>query len=154
IFKTEQGDDIVCFSTRPDTLYGATFIVLAPEHPLVEKLTEPSLKAEVEHYVAEARRKTDIDREAADKEKTGMFIGAYAIHPLTNERMPIFIADYVLMGYGTGAIMGVPAHDARDWDFAKKYNLPIPVVIAPPGWNGTPLDEVYSGEGTMVNSGP
>ncbi len=152
VFKTEQGDDIVCFSTRPDTLYGATFIVLAPEHPLVDKLTAPERKSEVDNHVAEARRKTDIDREAADKEKTGMFIGAFATHPLSGERMPIYIADYVLMGYGTGAIMGVPAHDARDWDFAKQYTLPIPVVIAPPDWDGMPLTEAYTGEGVMVNS--
>ncbi|MCA1554704.1 MAG: leucine--tRNA ligase, partial [Chloroflexi bacterium] len=153
IFKTERGDDIVVFSTRPDTLYGATFIVLAPEHPLVEPLTTSERKAEVDAYIAHTRRMSEIEREAADKEKSGVFIGAYAIHPLTHERVPIFIADYVLMGYGTGAIMGVPAHDARDWEFAKKYNLPIPVVIAPPNWNGEPLTEVYEGDGVMVNSG-
>jgi leucyl-tRNA synthetase len=154
IFRSEQGDAIHCFSTRPDTLYGATFLVLAPEHPLVEKLTTPDRKADVEAYVLQARRQTDIDREAADKEKTGVGIGAYACHPLTDERIPIWIADYVLMTYGTGAIMGVPAHDERDWAFAKKYDLPIPVVIAPPDWDGQPLKEVYHGEGVMVNSGP
>ncbi len=146
-------DSITVFSTRPDTLYGATFIVLAPEHPLVAQVTTPERKAEVDAYIAQTRRMSEIEREATDNEKSGVFIGAHAIHPLTNERVPIFIADYVLMGYGTGAIMGVPAHDTRDWDFAKKYNLPIPVVIAPPAWNGQPLDEVYEGDGVMVNSG-
>ena len=154
VFKTERGDDIVSFSTRPDTLYGATFIVLAPEHPLVEALTTSEHKAEVEAYIAQTRRMSEIEREAADKEKTGVFTGAYASHPLSGERIPIYIADYVLLTYGTGAIMGVPAHDARDWEFARKYKLPIPVVIAPPGWSGGPLDEVFTGEGVMVNSGP
>ncbi|MBI3734228.1 MAG: leucine--tRNA ligase [Chloroflexi bacterium] len=154
IFRSESGEAIQCFSTRPDTLYGATFIVLAPEHPLVETLAAPERKAEVEQYVQAARRQSDIDREATDKEKSGFFIGAHATHPLTGARIPITIADYVLMGYGTGAIMGVPAHDERDWAFAKKYNLPTPVVIAPPGWDGQPLAEAYTGEGTMVNSGP
>ncbi|MCA1554960.1 MAG: class I tRNA ligase family protein, partial [Chloroflexi bacterium] len=136
-----------------DTLYGATFIVLAPEHPLVEQLTTPERRADVDAYIAQARRMSEIEREAADKEKSGVFIGAYAIHPLTQERVPIFIGDYVLLTYGTGAIMGVPAHDARDWEFAEKYDLPIPTVIAPPDWNGEPLTEVYEGEGVMVNSG-
>ncbi|MBI5880399.1 MAG: leucine--tRNA ligase [Chloroflexi bacterium] len=154
IFRTAAGDEIVCFSTRPDTLYGATFIVLAPEHPLVAKLTTDEHRPAVDAYVTAARRMADIDREAADKEKTGQFTGGYAIHPLTGERVPVYIADYVLITYGTGAIMGVPAHDGRDWAFARKYNLPIPVVIAPPDWNGQPLDEAYSGDGRMVNSGP
>ena len=154
VFKTERGDDIVSFSTRPDTLYGATFIVLAPEHPLVEALTTSEHNAEVEAYIAQTRRMTEIVREATDNEKTGVFTGAYASHPLSGERIPIYIADYVLVTYGTGAIMGVPAHDARDWEFARKYKLPIPVVIAPPGWSGGPLDEVFTGEGVMVNSGP
>ena len=151
--REPAGESILCFSTRPDTLYGATFIVLAPEHPLVEKLTAPERKAEVERYVFEARRKTEIDREASDKDKTGLFIGAYAENPLNGAHIPIWIADYVLMGYGTGAIMGVPAHDARDWEFAVKFGLPSLTVIAPPGWNGQPLSEVYTGDGPMVNSG-
>jgi leucyl-tRNA synthetase len=153
-FYSEQGDPIEVFTTRPDTLFGATFMVLAPEHPLVEKLTTPERKADVEAYVAQAIRQTDIDRESTEKEKTGVFIGAYAINPVNNEKIPIWIADYVLMTYGTGAIMAVPAHDERDFEFATKYNLPIPVVIAPPGWDGQPLKEAWAGEGTVVNSGP
>jgi len=154
IFTSEQEDPITVFTTRPDTLYGATFVVLAPEHPLVSKLTTAEHKSRVQDYVAEARRQSEIERLAADKPKTGVFIGAYARHPLTGERLPIFIGDYVLLTYGTGAIMGVPAHDERDFAFAKEYGLPIPVVIAPPGWNSEPLAGAYTEAGTMVNSGP
>jgi leucyl-tRNA synthetase len=142
------------FTTRPDTVYGMTFAVLAPEHPLVEEITTPEHRAEVEAYVFQARRQTEIERLSTEKERTGVFTGAYAINPMNGERVPIYIADYVLMTYGTGAIMAVPAHDERDFDFAKKYGLPIPVVIAPDGWDGSPLKEAYVGEGTMVNSGP
>ncbi|MBI3761494.1 MAG: leucine--tRNA ligase [Chloroflexi bacterium] len=152
-FHSEHEDPITVFTTRPDTLWGATFMVLAPEHPLVLKLTSPDRKAEVETYVAEATRQSDIQREAADREKSGVFIGAYAINPVNGARIPIWTADYVLMTYGTGAIMGVPAHDERDFAFARKFSLPIPVVIAPPGWDGHPLKEAYHGEGVMVNSG-
>jgi leucyl-tRNA synthetase len=148
------GGGIEVFTTRPDTLWGATFMVLAPEHPLVEQLTTPDRKTEVEAYVAEATRQTDIQREATGKEKTGVFIGAYATNPVNGAQIPIWIADYVLMTYGTGAIMAVPAHDQRDFEFAQKYNLPIPVVIAPPDWDGQPLKAAYDGPGTMVNSGP
>ena len=146
-------DPIEVFTTRPDTLWGATFMVLAPEHPLVAKLTTPDRKAEVEKYVFEATRQTDIQREATDQEKTGVFTGAYALNPVNGARIPIWIADYVLMTYGTGAIMAVPAHDERDFAFATKYNLPIPIVIAPPDWDGLPLKRAYSGPGKMVNSG-
>jgi len=128
-FQSEQEDPIAVFTTRPDTLWGATFMVLAPEHPLVEKLTAPDCKAAVDEYVAQARRQTDIDREAADKDKTGVFIGAYAVNPVNNARIPIWIADYVLMTYGTGAIMAVPAHDERDFSFAVKFGLSIIPVI-------------------------
>jgi len=128
-FQSEQEDPITVFTTRPDTLWGATFMVLAPEHPLVEKLTASDCKAAVDEYVAQARRQSDIDREAADKDKTGVFIGAYAVNPVNNARIPIWIADYVLMTYGTGAIMAVPAHDERDFAFAIKYGLPIIPVI-------------------------
>ena len=154
VYTSEQGDPITVFTTRPDTLFGATFLVLAPEHPLVEKLTTPQHRAEVETYVHRARRQTEIERLAEDREKTGVFIGAYARHPLTTARIPIYIGDYVLLSYGTGAIHAVPAHDTRDWVFAKKYGLPTPTVIAPPDWDGKPLTEAYTGEGTMVNSGP
>jgi len=153
VFHSEQEDPIEIFTTRPDTLWGATFMVLAPEHPLVAKLTTPERKAEVEAYVAQAARQSDIQREAVDKDKTGVFIGAYAVNPVNRERVPIWIADYVLMTYGTGAIMAVPAHDERDFAFARKYDLPIPVVIAPPEWDGQPLESAYTGSGRMVNSG-
>jgi len=122
-------DVITVFTTRPDTLWGATFMVLAPEHPLVEKLTTPERQAEVEAYVKEALRKTEADRTAVEKDKTGVFIGSYAVNPVNNEKIPIWVADYVMMGYGTGAIMAVPAHDERDFQFALKFGLPILPVI-------------------------
>ncbi len=141
------------FTTRPDTVYGMTFAVLAPEHPLVDVLTTPDRHAEVEAYKYQAARESDIERMSTEKERDGCFIGAYARNPMNGDDVPIFIADYVLLSYGTGAIQGVPAHDSRDFDFAKKYRLRIPVVVAPPGWDGRPLEEAYLGEGTMVNSG-
>jgi len=156
-FKTEQGDDMEIFTTRPDTLWGATFMVLAPEHPLVEKLTSAEEHATVTAYVADAVRQTEIERESKDREKTGVFSGAYAINPVNGERVPIWIADYVLMTYGTGAIMAVPAHDQRDFEFARKYDLEIrPVIQAD---DSDPIDESAMQEalphyGAMVNSGP
>ncbi len=131
VFHSEHAarDPIEVFTTRPDTLWGATFMVLAPEHPLVAKLTTPDRKTEVEEYVNEVTRRTEIEREAAEKDKTGVFIGAYAINPVNGARIPIWIADYVLMTYGTGAIMAVPAHDERDFQFALKFGLPILPVI-------------------------
>ena len=155
-FVSEQGDPIVVFTTRPDTLWGATFMVLAPEHPLVAKLTAPEKRAEVEAYVARARQESEIERMSVAREKTGLFIGAYAINPVNDERIPIWIADYVLMGYGTGAIMAVPAHDQRDFEFAKQFNLPIRLVVQPPGQNITAddLTEAWPHEGVMINSGP
>ena len=145
-------DNIRVFTSRIDTVFGMTFVVLAPEHPLVEKLTAPEKKAEVAEYVKKARMTKEIDRLSTEVEKTGVFLGSYAMNPMSGLHIPIFIADYVLMGYGTGAIMAVPAHDTRDFAFAKKCDLPIPVVIAPDGWDGQPLDEAYVEEGTMVNS--
>jgi leucyl-tRNA synthetase len=134
IFHTEAGDALEIFTTRPDTLWGATFMVLAPEHPLVAKITSPEQKAEVEAYVLQATRQTDIQRESAEKEKTGVFTGGYAINPVNGKHIPIWIADYVLMTYGTGAIMAVPAHDERDFEFALKFGLPIlPVIDRPDG---------------------
>ena len=125
---------ITVFTTRPDTLWGATFMVLAPEHPLVEKISLPDYHESVQTYVQQALRQSDIQRESIEKEKTGVFTGAYAINPVNNERIPIWIADYVLMTYGTGAIMAVPAHDERDFDFALKFGLPIlPVIDRPDG---------------------
>jgi leucyl-tRNA synthetase len=129
VFTTEQGDPLEIFTTRPDTLWGATFMVLAPEHPLVNKITTPECKAEVEAYVQQAVRQTDVQREATDQEKSGVFTGGYAINPVNGKRVPVWIADYVLMTYGTGAIMAVPAHDERDFAFALKYGLPVIPVI-------------------------
>jgi leucyl-tRNA synthetase len=129
-FRTEQGDLLEVFTTRPDTLWGATFMVVAPEHPLVARLTSSAQKAEVEAYQLQASRQTDVQREAADKDKSGVFTGGYAINPVNGGRIPVWIADYVLMSYGTGAIMAVPAHDERDFAFAIKFGLPIIPVIA------------------------
>ncbi|MEN6392572.1 MAG: leucine--tRNA ligase [Anaerolineaceae bacterium] len=129
IFHTEQGDPLEVFTTRPDTLWGATFMVIAPEHPLVEKLTTQDQNSQVKAYIAQTLRQSEIQREAADKEKSGVFTGGYAINPVNGKRIPIWIADYVLMTYGTGAIMAVPAHDQRDFEFAIKFGLPILPVI-------------------------
>ncbi|MEN9935012.1 MAG: hypothetical protein RLZZ387_1591 [Chloroflexota bacterium] len=156
-FTTQQSDKIVVFTTRPDTLWGATFMVLAPEHPLVAKLTTPERGAEVEAYVAKARAQSEIERTSTTKEKTGVFIGAYAVNPVNGEQIPIWIADYVLMGYGTGAIMAVPAHDERDFAFARQFGLSVIPVITREGGapSGDEMAESYTGEGgVMVNSGP
>jgi leucyl-tRNA synthetase len=130
-FPVEGTDaSITFFTTRPDTIFGVTFMVLAPEHPLVQKLTTPDQRDSVERYVREALAKTAVDRQA--QERTGVFTGSYAINPLSGERVPVWIADYVLITYGTGAIMAVPAHDERDFDFAERYSLPIKLVVSPP----------------------
>ena len=144
--------EISIFTTRPDTIFGVTFMVLAPEHPLVMKLTIPDRKVEVEEYIARSQRATDIERLSTEKEKDGVFIGTYATNRLNDEKIPIWIADYVLMSYGTGAVMAVPAHDERDFAFAKKYSLPIKIVNAPPGWMGGKLEAAYTEAGVMVNS--
>lgn len=157
VFRTEQGDPIEVFTTRPDTLWGATFMVLAPEHPLVKKLTTPDRREEVEAYVQQAIRQTEIQREALDREKTGVFTGGYAINPVNEERIPVWIADYVLMTYGTGAIMAVPAHDQRDFEFARRYGLKVRPVILPPGidsLDGEVMEQAIAEKGTMINSGP
>jgi leucyl-tRNA synthetase len=148
----ETGDRFTVYTTRPDTVYGMTFAVLAPEHPLVVKITTPEHRAEVEAYRDEASRRTDVERQQAGRD--GVPTGAYAINPADGRRVPVYVADYVLMGYGGGAIMGVPAHDERDYAFAVQQGLPAPVVIAPPGWEGAPLSEAYTAPGTMVHSGP
>lgn len=146
-FRIDGTDSsLTVFTTRPDTLYGATFMVLAPEHELVEQFTTDSERTAVEAYVSEATKKTEVQRQAS-KEKTGVFTGAYAVSPVNDEKIPIWIADYVLAGYGTGAIMAVPAHDERDHEFAEKYGLEIKQVIK------TDDDEMAS-EGVMMNSGP
>jgi leucyl-tRNA synthetase len=132
-FRLETGDDLTVFTTRPDTLYGATYMVLAPEHGAVKKITTPGQRDAVEAYIAAAASKSDLERAELTKEKTGVFTGAYAVNPLNQENIPVWIADYVLAGYGTGAIMAVPAHDQRDWEFATKFNLRIVPVVRPPG---------------------
>ncbi len=157
LFHTETGQEIKIFTTRPDTLWGVTFMVLAPEHPLVQEINPPQYRQEVEEYVSKASRQTEIERLSTTKEKTGVFSGAYAINPVNGERIPIWIADYVMMGYGTGAIMAVPAHDERDFDFANKYQLPVRMVIAPAqGDLPEKLASAYTevDNGVMVNSGP
>lgn len=156
VFQTESGDELPVFTTRPDTLWGATFMVLSPEHPLVEKLTTADQAAAVTAYQAEAAAKSDIDRTDDTKEKTGVWTGSYALNPVNGTQIPIWIADYVLMGYGTGAIMAVPAHDQRDFEFARKFNLAVKVVVQPEGdaLSGDTLTDAWPGEGVMVNSGP
>jgi leucyl-tRNA synthetase len=144
--------EIRVFTTRPDTVYGVTFMALAPEHPLVAKLTTLEKKREVEAYIAKCRQFTEIERLSTEKEKDGVFTGAYCVNRLNGKKVPIWIADYVLSSYGTGGVMAVPAHDERDFAFAKKYDLPIPVVIAPPDWDGKALKEAYIEPGKMVNS--
>ncbi len=153
MFKTVSGDELPVFTTRPDTLFGATFMVLAPEHPLVEELTTPDRREAVGKYARGATLVSEIERTSTEREKTGVFTGGYAVNPVNGERIPIWIADYVLMSYGSGAIMAVPGHDVRDFEFAKRYELPIPVVIAPPEWDGEDLEEAYLGPGRLVNSG-
>ena len=136
------------FTTRPDTIFGATYAVFAPEHPLVAEITSPEQKADIDAYLEKVQSKSDLERTDLAKEKTGVFTGAYAINPVNNEKMPIWIADYVLMGYGSGAIMAVPAHDERDYEFAVKFELPIKEVVA----GGDVSKEAYTGDGVHVNS--
>lgn len=156
-FAVEGGEPLEVFTTRPDTVWGATFMVLAPEHPLVARITTADQRESVEAYAAAARNQSEIERMSTDvnKQKTGVFTGAYAINPITDERIPIWVADYVLMGYGTGAIMAVPAHDERDFAFARAFDLPIRVVIQGEGETLDPetMTEAYHGNGVMVNSG-
>ncbi len=157
-FQIDGTDDkITVFTTRPDTIYGVTFMVLAPEHPLVEKLAAGTPhEASVQEFIKKMRTMSEIDRTSTDTEKEGLFIGAHVINPMNGEKIPLFIANYVLMEYGTGAVMGVPAHDQRDFDFAKKYDLAIPIVILPEGVSekDIQLTQAYDAEGIMVNSGP
>ncbi len=160
--RSAQGDKefIEVFTTRPDTLYGATYMVLSPEHPLVEKVTTAKQRKAVEAYRAEASRKSELERTQLEKEKTGVFTGGHAINPVNNEKISIWIADYVLMGYGTGAIMAVPAHDERDFEFAKKFGLEIREVVAadvrrqnpPPHVGGYELEKAFVDDGIAINS--
>lgn len=150
-FKVEgHNDTLTVFTTRPDTLFGATFMVLAPEHPLVKQITTDDQTQGVHDYVRSAQAKSEIERQDTNREKTGVFTGAYAINPVSDKKVPIWIADYVLAGYGTGAIMAVPAHDERDYAFAEKFGLDIIEVVTPPA---EPPSQCYSGEGVMKNSG-
>ena len=153
-FTAESGDQLVVFTTRPDTLWGATFMVLSPEHSLVEKLTTPEQAEAIATYQTAAAKKSDLDRMAEGQEKTGVWTGSYAINPVNGEQVPIWIADYVLVDYGTGAIMAVPAHDPRDFEFAKKFNLPIKVVVQPESESleGATMTAAHVGGGVMVNS--
>jgi len=153
------GEKLRVFTTRPDTLHGATFMVLAPEHELIQKITSPALRAAVDAYIEATKRKSEIDRLSTSKEKSGVATGAFAVNPVNGEEIPIWIADYVLAGYGTGAIMAVPAHDERDYEFAQQFNLPIRTVVAPAELAATPeavqLPYVDKGDGAAVavNSG-
>ncbi|MBR4675036.1 MAG: leucine--tRNA ligase [Victivallales bacterium] len=162
---TVAGTDtkITVYTTRPDTLFGATYMVLAPEHPLVEKITAPECREAVEKYVAETRTKSDLARTEDNKDKTGVFIGAYAINPVNGTKIPIWISDYVLISYGTGAIMAVPAHDTRDFEFATKFNIPIICILKPTEEackaEGVALEDVlagracWTGDGVLFQSG-
>ncbi|MBU0515444.1 MAG: leucine--tRNA ligase [Proteobacteria bacterium] len=153
VFQVANSDEkFEIYTTRPDTLFGVTYMVFAPEHPLVDQFVTDEARDAVEAYRAKAARMTEIERQAERGEKTGVFTGAYAVNPVNNERVPIWISDYVLMGYGTGAIMAVPAHDQRDFEFARTFDLEIRTVISPDG-RIHPLEEAYVGEGVMVNSG-
>jgi leucyl-tRNA synthetase len=160
-FPRKPEDDVLrIYTTRPDTLFGATYMVIAPEHPFVARLTTSNQKAAVEAYVEAATRKSDLDRTELAKDKTGVFTGSYAINPVNGEPVPIWVADYVLISYGTGAIMAVPAHDERDFEFAKQFHLPIIQVVAPPtgesasaGGSPNHTEECFAGEGVAINSG-
>ncbi len=157
VFKTGSGDEIPVFTTRPDTLWGATFMVLAPEHPLVDALTDPANRGAVDEYRTAAAAQSELERMETDRDKTGVFTGGYAINPVNGEDIPVWIADYVLLSYGSGAIMAVPAHDERDFAFARQFGLPIVPVIKPEGespLDGTTMPDAYIGPGEMVDSGP
>ena len=145
-----QDSKITVFTTRPDTLFGATYIALAPEHPLISQLVNSDTREKVEAYVQASQQKSDVERQE-NKEKTGVFTGSYVINPVNGQKLPIWVADYVLGGYGTGAVMAVPAHDERDFAFAEKFDLPIVQVIDKPEHSADA--GCYSGEGELINSG-
>jgi leucyl-tRNA synthetase len=155
-FLTEAGDPIEVYTTRPDTLWGATFMVLAPEHDLVARIVSDDQRDAVDAYVAEASCASEIERSDEKREKTGVFSGAYAVNPVNDARIPIWIADYVMLGYGSGAIMAVPAHDARDFEFARNFGLEVRPVIQPDesALDGATMESAYIGSGTMAASGP
>jgi leucyl-tRNA synthetase len=151
-FKSESGDDIKVFTTRPDTLFGATYMVLAPEHPLVAKLTSPAQKAAVAAYAAAAGNKSDLERTELQKDKTGVLTGGFAINPVNGAKIPVYVADYVLGSYGTGAIMAVPAHDERDHEFAVKYGIEIKTVVDAPEGEKAEEGKPFTGEGISIDS--
>jgi leucyl-tRNA synthetase len=155
-FHTQDGDVIPVFTTRPDTLYGVTFFILAPEHQIVDTLTTANQREQVNSYIETAIRQSDIERTSETREKTGVSAGGFVINPLSGERIPVWIADYVLPTYGTGAVMGVPGHDQRDFEFAKKYGLPVKAVISPDGsaLAESEISAAYIDPGMMINSGP
>ena len=151
---SEEGEAAIrVFTTRPDTLFGATYMVLAPEHPLVDQLTTEAQRQSVQAYRDNVARQDLVERQKIDKDKTGVFTGGYCVNPVNGSEIPVWISDYVLMGYGTGAIMAVPGHDSRDFEFAQRFDLPIARVIAAPGDTpATPLPEAFAGDGRLVNS--
>ena len=157
-FEAERGEQIEIYTTRPDTLWGATFMVLAPEHPLVDMLTTDDQRAEIEAYVEAAINATEIERSSESRDKTGVFTGSYATNPVSGAKIPVWIADYVMVTYGTGAIMAVPFGDQRDFEFARKFGLEIIPVIQPEGMEeaitADAMEEAYIGPGGMINSGP
>ncbi len=153
-FKLEDGsDELRVYTTRPDTLFGATYMVVAPEHAVVSEITVPDKKAAVDVYLKQASLKSDLDRTELAKEKTGVFSGSYAINPVNGEKIPIWIADYVLMGYGTGAIMAVPAHDARDFEFAKEFDIPIICIMEPATDDAELKKKVLAGDACWTEDG-
>ncbi len=154
IFDVDGNDEkIEVFTTRPDTLFGATYMVLSPEHPLVASITTEEQHAEIEAYQKSVMKKSDLQRTELNKNKTGVFTGGYAVNPVNGEKIPVWIADYVLMSYGTGAIMAVPAHDERDYEFAKKYDIEIVQVVQNAAGDADVSEEAFAGEGIAVNSG-
>ena len=146
-FEVNKKNFVEVFTTRPDTIYGATYLVLAPEHPLIPIITSTTNKKEIDQYIHQTSMKSDLERQESEKIKTGVFTGAYALNPMSKKKIPIWISDYVLYSYGTGAIMAVPAHDERDYEFAKKFNLDITRVIE----GGEDID-CYTGNGKIINS--
>jgi len=151
-FSADCGE-VKVFTTRPDTLFGVTFMVFAPEHPLVPNLATQDRLREVERYIDDTQKRSEIERTSLSRSKSGVFLGSYAVNKVSGERIPIFISDYVLLTYGTGVVMGVPAHDQRDFEFALQFSLPIKVVIAPLDYDGEDLTCAYTGPGMMINSG-
>jgi leucyl-tRNA synthetase len=151
--SVDGGFSLDVFTTRPETVCGVTFVALAPEHPLAQEIATASRRERVERYCREAAQRSDLDRGRQDGAMTGEFTGAYVVNPVNDTRTPVFVADYVLMGYASGAVMGVPAHDARDFAFAAARDIPTQVVVAPAGWDGASLTEAHTGDGLMVHSG-